>query len=255
MKTNRVLLTFLLVVMALCAHAGDNNSALRKSIAMANAMCPVSLGAMGEMTSMVYEKGDLIISYALNEDVISVETLKNNKEMVRQNATTMVRNATGDLKTTFDLLASEGAGLVMKDIGKQSKAKFTIRFTAEEILRASIAPEEARDPMAALKSQIEVFNAMLPTKIADGMEMTRAYLEDDYLFYEVTVDEDLLSIANIKSNRPTLKKNILAVLNSDDVSTKALKDLCKSVNVGIAYKYVGKDSRQTATVRITPAEL
>lgn len=76
MKTNRVLLTFLLVVMALCAHAGDNNSALRKSIAMANAMCPVSLGAMGEMTSMVYEKGDLIISYALNEDVISVETLK-----------------------------------------------------------------------------------------------------------------------------------------------------------------------------------
>ena len=93
MKTNRVLLTFLLVVMALCAHAGDNNSALRKSIAMANAMCPVSLGAMGEMTSMVYEKGDLIISYALNEDVISVETLKNNKEMVRQNATTMVRNA------------------------------------------------------------------------------------------------------------------------------------------------------------------
>ena len=55
MKTNRVLLTFLLVVMALCAHAGDNNSALRKSIAMANAMCPVSLGAMGEMTSMVYE--------------------------------------------------------------------------------------------------------------------------------------------------------------------------------------------------------
>lgn len=156
MKTNRVLLTFLLVVMALCAHAGDNNSALRKSIAMANAMCPVSLGAMGEMTSMVYEKGDLIISYALNEDVISVETLKNNKEMVRQNATTMVRNATGDLKTTFDLLASEGAGLVMKYIGKQSKAKFTIRFTAEEILRASIAPEEARDPMAALKSQIEV---------------------------------------------------------------------------------------------------
>ena len=136
MKTNRVLLTFLLVVMALCAHAGDNNSALRKSIAMANAMCPVSLGAMGEMTSMVYEKGDLIISYALNEDVISVETLKNNKEMVRQNATTMVRNATGDLKTTFDLLASEGAGLVMKYIGKQSKAKFTIRFTAEEILRA-----------------------------------------------------------------------------------------------------------------------
>ena len=249
MKTNRVLLTFLLVVMALCAHAGDNNSALRKSIAMANAMCPVSLGAMGEMTSMVYEKGDLIISYALNEDVISVETLKNNKEMVRQNATTMVRNATGDLKTTFDLLAS------MKYIGKQSKAKFTIRFTAEEILRASIAPEEARDPMAALKSQIEVGNAMLPTKIADGMEMTRAYLEDDYLFYEVTVDEDLLSIANIKSNRPTLKKNILAVLNSDDVSTKALKDLCKSVNVGIAYKYVGKDSRQTATVRITPAEL
>ena len=115
---------------------------------MANAMCPVSLGAMGEMTSMVYEKGDLIISYALNEDVISVETLKNNKEMVRQNATTMVRNATGDLKTTFDLLASEGAGLVMKYIGKQSKAKFTIRFTAEEILRASIAPEEARDPMA-----------------------------------------------------------------------------------------------------------
>ena len=109
--------------------------------------------------------------------------------------------------------------------------------------------------MASLKSQIEVGNAMLPTKIADGMEMTRAYLEDDYLFYEVTVDEDLLSIANIKSNRPTLKKNILAVLNSDDVSTKALKDLCKSVNVGIAYKYVGKDSRQTATVRITPAEL
>lgn len=98
MKTNRVLLTFLLVVMTLCAHAGDNNSALRKSIAMANAMCPVSLGAMGEMTSMVYEKGDLIISYALNEDVISVETLKNNKEMVRQNATTMVRNATGDLR-------------------------------------------------------------------------------------------------------------------------------------------------------------
>ena len=118
MKTNRVLLTFLLVVMALCAHAGDNNSALRKSIAMANAMCPVSLGAMGEMTSMVYEKGDLIISYVLNEDVISVETLKNNKEMVRQNATTMVRNATGDLKTTFDLLASEGAGLVMKYIGR-----------------------------------------------------------------------------------------------------------------------------------------
>ena len=122
MKTNRVLFTFLLVVMALCAHAGDNNSALRKSIAMANAMCPVSLGAMGEMTSMTYEKGDLIISYAINEDVISVENLKNNKEMVRQNATTMVRNATGDLKTTFDLLASEGAGLVMKYIGKQSKA-------------------------------------------------------------------------------------------------------------------------------------
>lgn len=255
MRNCRIFLSTLMMLFVLCVGAENHDLELQRIIRQVNEQCPMSMGAMGEMTSASYEKGDVVMVYRVNENVVNIDALNENKEMVRRNVANVFSNADGYIKLLVDLLASKDAGMVVKYIGKQSNKVFTMRVSAKVIKEASVTPDASKDPMAFLKSQVEVAAAQLPMEIADGMTLTRAYLDGKYLVYEIVVNEHLYSIDTLRGNYDGAKEGILSYLNSGDPTIQLQKEACRNANIGIAYQYVGQKSGKTFTVKVESFEM
>lgn len=96
---------------------------------------------------------------------------------------------------------------------------------------------------------LEQTEEIFPQNIGDMMVITKATLDGDYIVCDVVVNEDYISISDLKQNKDEAKNNVKKNLDED------LIEFLKKVNKGIAYKYIGVDSEKTCTVRLTPYDI
>ena len=130
MKKN-IFLATLVALVTLLASCGE--SKLQKIVEASNMECPMSMGTMGEVTSIEFEDGNVVFNYSVNENVVNIDFLNENPDMMKRNAAIMFKNPTGDIKVMFDALEEENAGLVMRYKGKSSGKIVSISLSRKEI--------------------------------------------------------------------------------------------------------------------------
>ena len=79
MRNCRIFLSTLMMLFTLCVCAENHDLELQRIIRQVNEQCPMSMGAMGEMTSASYTKGDVVMVYRVNENVVNIDALNENK--------------------------------------------------------------------------------------------------------------------------------------------------------------------------------
>ena len=245
-------LAVLLVVAAVFVSCGK--SRLAAAVEKANKDCPVSLGMMGEMTSMEMVGDDVMITYSLDESLVNISFIASNKEMLKDNAMEMFSSPKGDLKTVLEELSRADAGLVLRFVGRDSEERADIRLDSKEI-KLLLDGDVQKDPHAVLKGQVDITNKQCPMKIETGMTITHLTLEDGCVVYNVECDENLYSIAQIRANIVEARESIVEALKSDDPSVKVFVDVCKEAHCDIAYRYVGDSSGDTCLVKVSCDEL
>lgn len=255
MRTQKIMSQFGLILTIALMFASCSKSKLQLQIELANRQCPISMGTMGEMTSITYEDDNVTFSCEINEEFINIDKIKENADLIKENAIVTLMNSTGDIKTLIDELEKAGAGLALKYKGKQSGKEFSITFTPEEIASAGKVQEEDKDPMELLNAQIDAANLQCPIEAAQGMEIESISVEGDFVVYNVTTDESIYSIEQLNAGKKTMKQAIKESLKETDEASEQLLKLCKMTRKGIAYKYVGNTSGEVCFIEIASSEL
>ena len=96
----------------------------------------------------------------------------------------------------------------------------------------------------------------LPLNAGYGITIVDIRVVGNDVIYDAECDESLISIDALKENRSGVKEGILSALE-DNNDPKTVQDVkfCKEHEVGIVYRYIGKTSRNTFEVRVSPSEL
>lgn len=249
---NNIFLATLVALVTLLASCGE--SKLQKIVETANMECPMSMGTLGEVTSIELEDGNVVFNYSVNENVVNIDFLNENPDMMKRNAAMMFKNPTGDIKMMFDALEEENAGLILRYKGKSSGKIASISLSRKEIVELGNSTDE-KDPEAVLEAQVETTNAQCPMQIAPGMIITHLSIEGDCVVYNVECDESSYSIAAIRSNKEQAKQEIKNSIDSSDPTMAMFIKICKDAEKGIAYKYIGDTSEETCVIKISESEL
>ena len=234
---------------------GCKESKLQQTVESINQECPMSLGIAGDMTSVLWEDGNVVITCQMNEDLLNLTKLKESPAVLKESALSMCRNATGDLAELISLLSNENAGLILKYKGISSGTVVSAVISRKDLEEAASTKDSEKNPLEFLETQVNVTNSQLPMQIADGMTIIGLSIEGGYVVYDVDVDEDLYSIASIEMNKKEVKQELKRNLSQPDASLQSFIAACKNADKGIAYRYMGDISGNSCMIKIASYEL
>lgn len=242
MKKVLALFTAAAVIAIGMVACNNKNSRLYQIAEEANKQCPLSLGVMGELSSIEFDGTDMVYNATVPDDYLDL--IEQNKELSKQGGLQALVSDNENVDELLKELEAANAGLKYVFIGKESGRKVTFLLTLEEIKQAKANPT---DPMAFLNQQVEAINEQCPMVIAEGMEMTRVYVGEASVVYVYDVDEDILSMEEMEANSSELQASLdqyLALMWSD-AAGKAFLQACKNAGKTIAYSYQGQQSGKT----------
>lgn len=230
------------------------DSKLKREIALADVQCPISLGVAGELSNMEYEDGNVIFRYEINDDLIDVKVFGSNPGMMRQNVMMTLGNMNGKAKDILQLLVDEEASLTMIYKGRSRGEEASITLSTDDIREICKGSTKA-DPLTILQGELDITNAQYPQPMGNGIVMMKVEIEGDYVVYVASVDENNISVADLKANAAGVKQNVMQVINQGDIAMNQFKNMCKNAHKGLSYKYVGDTSGEVCQIFIETSEM
>ena len=84
-------ISLLMLVMTGCQEAK-----LKTVIGVANKQCPIDMGAVGTITSIIYDGNNVVYTLNMNEEITNIKILKDNPESMKSSITMMFQNPAAD---------------------------------------------------------------------------------------------------------------------------------------------------------------
>lgn len=249
----KILLLLVLSVVTVCQSFGQNSSVFREFLDAANQACPMDLGAVGSMTSIVYQNGYVVYNISCDENVIDIDKLNSNINQSKQSLIAMVKDP--EMKDVLDMLIKENAGLKYCYTCKASGKKAVATLTPGEVHAIANGTIDGGDMSKTLLQMISSANSTMPSEITDGMTGENIVLEGDYVVFNVSVDESKYSIQTLKQLQSEYRSGMAEVMKSSDATYKALLLVIKNSSYGLDVRLKGASSGETMDVKFTASEL
>ena len=220
-----------------------------------NKELPMSLGVIGDFTSVSISNGYLNMVMSVNEDVVNIEALRKSPELLHDNLVQVYKNSTdSSIDAVIKELKNSKLGFRLTYIGKTSGKSVSATLTNEEIRQISLTPNSSKNPIELLNSQINTTNAQLPMEIGNGIIMYKMGIEAGCVVWYYSMDD--ASVEILSENTDELKRELLKeIIYSNDPSMTMMKQMCKDAGYGMAYCYVAKNSGKKVWVKISANEL
>ena len=223
---------------------------LRESIKVANEQCPISLGVLGEMSSITFENGVLVFSYDIDETYFNVATLAQDRQAMKDNMKTMLSSPQGDVKSLMQMVIDADCKLKATMRGKDSDAVASATFTAdelEEIMNTEVTPHEK------LVTAIASTQAQLPLSVDTGMEITELKQEGDDVVYVVKMDDSMYDISTVRENKSLVKESIVNNIRNMGPVEREFVKLVANDDANLVYRYATRSGH--IDIKITNEEL
>ena len=107
--------SLLMIVMTGCQEAK-----LKTVIGIANKQCPLDMGEVGNITSIIYDGDNVVYTLNMNEEITNIKILKDNPESMKSSIKMMFQNPAADVKEMLKLMAKCNSGLHMIFVGNKS---------------------------------------------------------------------------------------------------------------------------------------
>lgn len=102
-----------------------------------------------------------------------------------------------------------------------------------------------------LQKMVESTNSECPISIGELGEATEISLEDGYVVFTYAINEAYADIDALSENPETIKSGVVSALVQ---SSKDMFKLMKEEHAGLKLKYIGKTSKKTFTMELSPEE-
>lgn len=245
-------LSLLMVFISSCQE-----SKLKAVVAIANKQCPMDMGEVGTITSIIYDGDNVVYSLNLNESITDISVLKKNPESMKESVKTMFQNPAAEVKQMLQLVTECNAGLQMIFIGKDSGEKAVCEITSEELKNIlKTEGDSSQSEQAKLEAQVKMANLQFPMQASPQILIEKMEISNESVVYICKVDEDACPISQIEANAKEVKQGIVATLAAQsDPATQLFLKTCINNDKNIAYKYIGTKSGKEYEVVVTLPEL
>lgn len=233
--------------MALVSCGGNDH--LKELAKKANDECPISMGMMGEISSIEFDGKDIVYFASVDEDWVDLDVMKENKEEAKQGILQYFTAPSKDVDEMLKELEKSDAGIKYVYEGKKSGKKVEIRLTVKEIKDAIANP---MNPEELLAQDVRVTNDECPMEVDEGMVITEILIEGSDVVYVCQVDETLFDMDDFETNREAAQAALEEYMASlaNDPSGKAFLNHCKNAGKDIVYRYQGTTTGKVSDFRI-----
>jgi hypothetical protein len=228
------------VVMLLAGCLAENK--LKLAVETANRMCPVSMGAAGDLESIDYEDGMVVYTLAINEQMANIAAMRENPEVMKRTVISNFINPSPELKVMHDLILDANASVKYVYKGKDSGETFEMMFTADELKTAEDNTGLTADDK--LNADIEATNMQLPMTVDEVTILKSLSVEGNYVVYLYQIDESMVELNAIKDNIETFKGNVKESLKDGGPVVQAFISKVLEAGKNIKYRYVGNETGQ-----------
>ena len=237
-------ISLLMLVMTGCQEAK-----LKTVIAVANKQCPIDMGAVGTITSIIYDGNNVVYTLNMNEEITNIKILKDNPESMKSSITMMFQNPAADVKEMLKLMA--------KFVGNKSGEQAVCELTAEELKEViNTNADPAQSGQTKLEAQLKMANLQFPMQASEEVIVEKIEVIGESVVYICSVDEELCPISQIEENAAEVKEGIVSMLASQtDPATQLFIKTCVNNNKNIMYRYIGKESGKQHDVVIPVSDL
>lgn len=240
-STGAMLCLALMLLVTSCAK-----NRLQEAVDQFSRYCPMSLGEdYGTLESVNYENDLVSMNYELTETILDITSMKVKPELIERNVLMNFSSAKDHFKTFLETINEAGADLrvIMKGLKSGEELSFTI--TNEEIKKAMRS--DPATPMTQLKAMVESANLYAPKTITDGFVLKEMSIEDDVVYYNYELDEDLYDLDALELVKENLKEETAQELrNSQPIEITDLRRVSEA-GCMLGYRYRGKTSGKTVT--------
>lgn len=235
---------------------GQNNNsaitALKADLAEANKQLPASIGAF-TMERMEIKGGDYTVYMTVDETQVDLDQYVSN---LNQNKANTFKLVAGGRPEFADLFVKSGLNLKFVIAGKQSKKIKQMFLSADEINLPAEQSNPARDFIVEM---VDDMQSDIPEDWGDGLVLTAAYIEGDYVVYKISTDGSYITVPLIKQAQAQgndMEQSVIDELNSEDdaYSMMFVRYLVQS-GMGVKYIYWSKKSSDSVTVAISPSKI
>lgn len=239
-----------------CLTGCDQKSKLKLGIELTNKQCPMSMGTVGEISSITFDGTDVIYDMLMNEEYLNLDALKKNPDAMKSAVTAMVRNPAGEVRTMLEMVVAAKSGIRFiykgKSTGKEAECYLGTE-DLEKLLNRDLTEEE--NDRKKLEELTNVTNVSCPIKIDEATTLDKLTIEADNVVYNYTIDEKKVDIAALKSNEKQAKQNIKGSLNVSDASLRIFLESCAKANKGLCYRYTGDSSGKSTEFTFSASEI
>lgn len=245
-------ISLLMLVMTGCQEAK-----LKTVIAVANKQCPLDMGEVGKITSIIYDGNNVVYTLNMNEEITDIKMLKDNPEIMKSSIKMMFQNPAADVKQMLKLMTECNSGLYMIFVGNKSGEQAVCELTAEELKEViNTNADPAQSGQTKLEAQLKMANLQFPMQASEEVIVEKIEVIGESVVYICSVDEELCPISQIEENAAEVKEGIVSTLASQtDPATQIFIKTCIDNNKSIAYRYIGKESGQQYDVIIPLSDL
>lgn len=242
----KIVLFFALALTSVFSYGQSQREFLRLGLSYANAELPMTDGFF------TLEKVDLIdddiVFYAtLDESVISLDDFSSS---FSQNKAAVVSNALGGDEAVAELINVFDVGFKYVVNGSISKEQAVFEMSSEELKAAS---NERVDNQDLINMILAENNDEMPMDMGFGMQITRIYMENGYLCYDVKVDESIMTLSLLKfMEKDYIDAAASYAKNVTNPDEQMMFEYMRKNNFGLKYVFGSDTSSETVTMTIAP---
>lgn len=247
----------LLTCLSLLLLTGCNQqSKLKLAVEVANTQCPISIGSVGEISSITFDSADVTYHMLINEDNLDLNALEKNPGTMKSTVTALFRNPKAEVEKILKMIVATESGIKFVYKGEKTEKEVEYYLGVEDlkdILKQNIT--EKKSDKSGLEEMVNVTNVSCPIAIDEATTLNKLTIEADKVVYNYTVDEKIVNITAMKENRERMKQTIKGSLKMAEPSLRKFLETCVKDNKGLAYRYVGNTSKKSIEYIFTVAEL
>ena len=233
---------------------------IKKQLDSIDAKCPLDMDIIS-INGMSLEKDTIVIKYSIDNNLYPVKTMG---EIYRQHKKDF--NVTSFL--SFFEVFNDTAQLKQDMLLTNVSMKYEVSSkTSSDCYEMFISSDEVKDYSSRTitereRNQLRIKNKLAgeayrcPYKIDEGMWMEDVYIDGNYVTFKINMDENLYSIATLRSIPKELKAALLEeVKNLPSMMAYADLVAIDNCNLGMQYIYVGSESKKSVSVKLEPSEM
>lgn len=247
------MLATLLVTITSCDKSAASKVLLQKQIEDTQKKLPISMGAMGTMSSITYNDDVVTFTYILNERLSDIKVLMEDSLLIKENFQCLVARNNA-MQQMVKEIASAEANLRLKYKGRTSGKVATVTISNTELSDTEnfiFTPEKAAQKL--VDNCVNIEKKKIPINNLNGSHTTDEFWEDNTLVYVITFKKGY-SISAFEENKANIHTQMGMAL-ANQATAQSFIEAMISINRSICYRIKVEGSDGNVDINFSPSEL